>query len=124
VWGVILAVLIASIAALNFIVNAMQGFFQNQNRAAAPDTLQSTANGMQVMSQNLIGFGLGAFLPGLITTAFSSIINWIWTDMNEEALASASWTFGMCSVFLSPWLLYYCTKRAVRCLPSDLDRHE
>lgn len=118
-WGTILAILLLSIAMLNFIVSGMQGFLCNENREAAPESLRSTANGIQVTVQNLLGFGMGAFLPGVVTEAFRRMVHATWSGLDDAAVLGAQYTFGMASVLLSPWLLYFFTARALQCLPLD-----
>eukprot|EP00929_Paragymnodinium_shiwhaense_P067349 TRINITY_DN3390_c0_g1_i3.p1 TRINITY_DN3390_c0_g1~~TRINITY_DN3390_c0_g1_i3.p1 ORF type:complete len:554 (-),score=75.03 TRINITY_DN3390_c0_g1_i3:439-2100(-) len=124
-WGVILVMLLFTVFALNFAVSGMQGFLQNENRDAAPPSLASTSNGVQVLAQNLFGFGMGAFLPSVITDVFGEYLLYMWPEMGNAcdgedskcAVKSAQYIFGMCTVVLAPWILYLFICRAIRSLP-------
>eukprot|EP00418_Pyrodinium_bahamense_P036471 CAMPEP_0179207672 /NCGR_PEP_ID=MMETSP0796-20121207/103561_1 /TAXON_ID=73915 /ORGANISM="Pyrodinium bahamense, Strain pbaha01" /LENGTH=483 /DNA_ID=CAMNT_0020912611 /DNA_START=54 /DNA_END=1505 /DNA_ORIENTATION=+ len=111
-WGGILVSMILAIGMFLVSVTAVQGFMIKECRGHEREAVRQTGDGIRVVGQNAIGYGLGAFLPGMVTTCFGAVIRGIWDGIDPEAVLAAQYTFGMSFVFLSSWALFFFTHRA------------
>merc|ERR1712032_193784 len=116
-WGVVLGSMLCSIAVLNFTVQGLGGPLGEANNRGVKPGMTNYANGLWTSLQNCIGFGMGAFIPYALTGLFSNFVLQAWPEINKEALDAASYTFSMCFVFLSSWLMagfIGCSRRYAR----------
>jgi len=92
-----------------FSLNSIQGFLNTEGNVDGES--QEIATSFKVLAQNLLGYGLGAYLPGGIISVYAEIMNSRW-EMEPDALNDASYVVGMGCVFQSLWFLYLCTRQA------------
>lgn len=103
-----------AIFAIFGLINAMQGTLYGINTASVKPDLQTTAAGLTVSMQNIVGFAFGPLLPSITAEVAGSMFTQAWPDAHPGSLRSAQFSVGMVVALAGSWFLLFSARRAAQ----------
>lgn len=107
-----MALVLISIFFIFALVNAVQGTLYGINTDSVQMSLQTTAVGMTVSLQNIVGFAFGPLVPSMTADFAGSMYSAAWPGLESaQAMRSAQFSTGMAVALMSSWLLFISAHR-------------
>lgn len=103
--GLFLAVVLSGIFLLFSLVNCMQGVLYGINTDSTTSETKSSAAGLTVSMQNIIGFAFGPLIPSMVADLVERLISDAYPEEDKLVVHSASFTTGMAVALVVTWLL-------------------
>jgi len=102
--GCVLAFVLIGVFLVFALVNSMQGTLYGINTDSVTPETKTTAAGLTVSMQNIIGFALGPLLPGIVAEMTGHLIRDAWEE-DPDVVHGAQFSTGMAVSLLALWPL-------------------
>lgn len=120
--GFILGVVMAATFIIFSLVNSMQGTLYGINTASASDDFKTSAAGLTVAMQNIIGFAMGPLVPSIVAQMVGDGIQ-AWTPETEMSVVRpAQFSTGMAISLLVLFLLLFSLRKGADAAVEAVER--
>merc|ERR1719293_411341 len=94
-WGWMLALVLTGVFGVFAFLNSMQGTLYGINTDSATPETKTSAAGLTVSMQNVVGFALGPLLPSVTAELVGTAIRGAWPETERPVIHSAQFSTGM-----------------------------
>uniref|UniRef100_A0A7S2NWA0 Major facilitator superfamily (MFS) profile domain-containing protein n=1 Tax=Zooxanthella nutricula TaxID=1333877 RepID=A0A7S2NWA0_9DINO len=112
--GWLLALVLTGVFGVFAFLNSMQGTLYGINTDSATPETKTSAAGLTVSMQNVVGFALGPLLPSVTAELVGNGIHDAWPETDVRVVHSAQFSTGMAASLLALWPLLLSVRHAAR----------
>jgi len=112
--GWLLAGVLLAVCLVFALISSLQGTLYGINTDAATPETKTSAAGLTVSMQNIIGFAFGPLVPSILADVAGGLIATLCPWLEENSVRGVQFAIGMACALLAAWPLLYFVELATR----------